>query len=382
MHIDRKSYMPKCIQVKENIIKQIEDGILRPHEKLMSIREIACTCNICESTVKKTLGELVHDGYIYPINGKGHFVCEPKRKVKTLAVVLPHLSLVAEKGGNSNEALYDCIPIQLHYIEHEAFARGWNVQLYIYNNNAEKAVQCFEDIRQAKADGAITFYPPDQSINALNNLRDSGVSTVFIDTYLEGLGIGYVSTDNYAGAYEVTSKLVELGYEKVFYVTHHHKNIPIMARYQGYADAMRDHDIQPDVDVITETKILVAYEGHTRELYRGIARRMFDASKKPFAVFTVFPSMAHLLYRAIEDIGCDPTGVAIACYDEPWMFRDDRITLLKVIQPLEEMARRCVDIVERGASDCVLLKPRVVVGWDGSGCSVNEACVSLTHCGN
>ncbi|MCE5199537.1 MAG: hypothetical protein ABFD54_00880 [Armatimonadota bacterium] len=55
--------------------------------------------------------------------------------------------------------------------------------------------------------------------------------------------------------------------------------------------------------------------------------------------------------------------MALACYDDPWVFRD-RITLLKVIQPLEEMSRKCVDLVDRGASDCILLKPDIIIGWD------------------
>ncbi|MCE5199538.1 hypothetical protein LLG39_11245 [bacterium] len=125
---------------------------------------------------------------------------------------------------------------------------------------------------ESKADGAIIHHSSTKNIDALYNLRDSGIPMAFIDEYIDGMGIGYVSTDNYAGAYEVSSKLIEMGYEKIFYVTRGDKNVPIIERDRGYADAMRDLNIQPDI--IATFHHLVAYEEGTRDLYRKIVSQM------------------------------------------------------------------------------------------------------------
>lgn len=63
-------------QIKQQIIKFIDVGVLKANDKLPSVRELASSLGINPNTVLKAYQELESDGYIYTLNKKGNFVAE------------------------------------------------------------------------------------------------------------------------------------------------------------------------------------------------------------------------------------------------------------------------------------------------------------------
>ena len=61
-------------QIRNQIIKFIENGVLKPNDKLPSCRELASELGINPNTVMKAYQELEKHGYIYTVNKKGVFV--------------------------------------------------------------------------------------------------------------------------------------------------------------------------------------------------------------------------------------------------------------------------------------------------------------------
>lgn len=76
--IDRGSPIPIYYQLKEALKQQIESGILKPHERVPSERELEEAYHISRMTARRALEELEAEGYIYRAQGKGSFVAEPK----------------------------------------------------------------------------------------------------------------------------------------------------------------------------------------------------------------------------------------------------------------------------------------------------------------
>lgn len=60
-------------QIKEQLRKLIVTHIIKPDEKLPSIREIASSLAINPNTIQRAYRELENEGYIYTISGKGSF---------------------------------------------------------------------------------------------------------------------------------------------------------------------------------------------------------------------------------------------------------------------------------------------------------------------
>lgn len=62
------------LQIKEDVKRQIELGLLRENERLPSCREKAFALGINPNTVQRAYTELEEDGYIYTVPKKGVYV--------------------------------------------------------------------------------------------------------------------------------------------------------------------------------------------------------------------------------------------------------------------------------------------------------------------
>src|SRR4030095_12768320 len=76
--VDRRADTPLWLQLRLHLKRQIEDGALSPGEQLPSEAELCERFNVSRTVVREALGQLVIDGRIYKIKGKGAFVSERK----------------------------------------------------------------------------------------------------------------------------------------------------------------------------------------------------------------------------------------------------------------------------------------------------------------
>ncbi len=92
--IDAHAGMPVYRQVLDQIKYYIASGILKPGDRLPSIRELAQTLAVNPTTVVRVYGDLEHEGVIEMQHGRGAFVTERsfrmtsadrERKIRELA---------------------------------------------------------------------------------------------------------------------------------------------------------------------------------------------------------------------------------------------------------------------------------------------------------
>ncbi len=76
--IDRNSPLPMYYQLKGLLLRQIRDKALAPGDALPSEMELIDAYEVSRTTVRQAIAELVKDGVIYTIKGKGTFVAKPK----------------------------------------------------------------------------------------------------------------------------------------------------------------------------------------------------------------------------------------------------------------------------------------------------------------
>ena len=67
---------PICPQIGEQLCVRIAKGMLAPHQKLPSVREIAVGAGVNPNTVQRSLEELEHRGVLYSVRGSGWYVAE------------------------------------------------------------------------------------------------------------------------------------------------------------------------------------------------------------------------------------------------------------------------------------------------------------------
>ncbi|MGJ7919719.1 GntR family transcriptional regulator [Neobacillus sp. LXY-4] len=76
--IDKNSPIPLYYQLEEHIKELIEKGELRPGDALPAEREYAEKYQISRMTVRQAFTQLVNEGYLHRLQGKGTFVAERK----------------------------------------------------------------------------------------------------------------------------------------------------------------------------------------------------------------------------------------------------------------------------------------------------------------
>ena len=72
--IDRGADTPLWMQLKAILQGQIQEGELQPDSRLYSENELCKIFGVSRTVVREALSELVHDRFIYRIQGKGTFI--------------------------------------------------------------------------------------------------------------------------------------------------------------------------------------------------------------------------------------------------------------------------------------------------------------------
>ena len=107
--IDIRSRTPIYEQIIESIREMVVKGVLRPSDKLPSVREMAKDMTLNPNTVQKAYQELERQGLICTVRGRGTFICEdikPKdqeEKINELLVGMKKLLVAAIYLGLKKE---------------------------------------------------------------------------------------------------------------------------------------------------------------------------------------------------------------------------------------------------------------------------------------
>ena len=76
IHLDYRDTRPIYEQVKDGLRKLMVTGMLRPGDKLPSVRSLAVELAINPNTIQRAYTQLEQDGYIYTILGRGNYVTD------------------------------------------------------------------------------------------------------------------------------------------------------------------------------------------------------------------------------------------------------------------------------------------------------------------
>lgn len=74
--LDYRDKRPIYEQITEQIQKLIVTEVLKPNDKLPSVRSLAMEISINPNTIQRSYMMLEKDGWIYTVKGKGNFVSE------------------------------------------------------------------------------------------------------------------------------------------------------------------------------------------------------------------------------------------------------------------------------------------------------------------
>ena len=132
-------------------------------------------------------------------------------------------------------------------IEAAAAARGYNIMVALSNEEYEREVRICENFHRSKVCGVIVSQSKDtRNYDHYQKLIDAGIPLVFYDRICTGVNASRVVVDDYMGAYNAVSYLIETGCRNIaFYGAA--MNLEISKnRFNGYKDALLKHGFSYD----------------------------------------------------------------------------------------------------------------------------------------
>lgn len=109
--VDSRSSKPIYKQIIDSIKEDIIKGILKPGDKLPSVRELASMITINPNTISKAYKELERMKTIEVIRGRGTFVCEnynpviSEEKIKEIREHMKKIIIEAHYAGIDKDKL-------------------------------------------------------------------------------------------------------------------------------------------------------------------------------------------------------------------------------------------------------------------------------------
>ncbi|KQL52895.1 GntR family transcriptional regulator [Heyndrickxia shackletonii] len=98
------SVIPLYHQLKERLKESIDGGYWMPGDKIPSENQLMDQYSVSRNTAKKAIEELVQEGSLYRIQGKGTFVAKPKLQ-QSLMGFYSFSKVLKEKGMNPKDII-------------------------------------------------------------------------------------------------------------------------------------------------------------------------------------------------------------------------------------------------------------------------------------
>ncbi|WNB90835.1 LacI family DNA-binding transcriptional regulator [Bacillus sp. NEB1478] len=156
------------------------------------------------------------------------------KKTKTIGLLVSGLQIEGSKDNFTYEVLCgvnDC-----------ASEIGYELVLLSTNSKKQQEKTYNQLCQERKVEGVIL-----QGIKTddpyLEEVLESKIPCILIDIPVEGESVGYVTTDNKAGAKEAVDHLLNLGHRHIGMINGHSKAFVSKERLQGYEMALADREL-------------------------------------------------------------------------------------------------------------------------------------------
>ncbi|HLU23837.1 MAG TPA: GntR family transcriptional regulator [Bacillaceae bacterium] len=380
----RGSREPLYLQIHEYFKELISTNQLAAHEKIPTEKEIMQQFNVSRITVTNALAELVKEGLIYRIPGKGSFVQDGAQQLAVSkqdaseestqleepqfellpAENLQHRNnntnyetpILEEKTENSGvtvtnrkviglilPVIEDFFAIRLINGIYEVFNESeYMVTLMLSQNSKQQEREAIRELLRMQAVGLLIF-PVDAEIynEDILELKVKNFPFVLIDRYLPGVETNYVCSDNVEGAKLAVSHLWDLGHRNIAICSDSAlPTITVDHRIKGYMDALKEREtmINPNL-IVTDFKVGAGHVDENHILYDFIKNRHASAYIALNAKLGVY------IARIAKELSLRiPEDISIITFDDP-SFDTDFGVYTHISQSEQDIGREAAKIL-------------------------------------
>lgn len=168
-------------------------------------------------------------------------------------------------------------------IESVAYSKGYNVIITQTHESYELEVQNVNHLTYRSIDGLlISLSTETHNIDHLQRLRNQGLPIVFFDRVSNEMDTHKVIADNFNGAYEATTHLLQSGFKRIAHITSSANTSITGERLAGYKKALTDHQLDINEDYIK----YCPHGGKLTEEIENALNELLALDERPDAIFT------------------------------------------------------------------------------------------------
>lgn len=277
-----------------------------------TIKDIAKAAGVSVTTVSRAL------------NGYSDVSEKTRKKIMTLAKELNYSPNTLARGlvmnvsktigllvsGLNRESEKDQIIFSiLSGINSSASESDYDLVVFNTNSSKQREKTYTQLCRERRVDGVII-----QGIKTddpyLLEVVESDIPCVLIDIPVHSDNVGYVTTDNVAGAKKAVEHLIELGHRNIAMVNGHSKAFVSKKRLEGYKMALEESNIPVKQEWIYDGK----FEEHSASV---VAMELLMKHPDISAIFCASDLMALGVITSAKELGLRvPEDVSIVGYDD------------------------------------------------------------------
>ncbi|QVY63515.1 GntR family transcriptional regulator [Cytobacillus gottheilii] len=324
-----KKYMIVKEEIKESIIK----GDVKPGEKIQSENELIKRFEVSRHTIRKAIGDLIHEGWLYSEQGAGTFCSNQihedpnshsKSSGKSIGVITTYIS--------------DYIfPSIIKGIESYLTNHGFSLILACTDNDLEKEKQCLEMMLNRNIDGLIieptkssSFNP---NINYYLQLEQNQIPYLMINQFYSQLNPPHLILDDEKGGFLATEHLIKQGHVNIvgFFKT---DDLQGINRMKGFIRAFRENNIS----LFPEMIITYTTEDDNEELLNKMKNRLIPTDTAPTGIICYNDTLALKILDLLRTLGIKiPEDISIVGYDDSYLAEASEIKLTSITHPKTQM---------------------------------------------
>jgi GntR family transcriptional regulator, arabinose operon transcriptional repressor len=335
------SEKPKYQKLKDYLTGVIKSEELKTGEKISSENELAEKFDISRHTVRQAISELVNEGWLYRVQGKGTFVNRlPNHKpneVKTIGVVTTYLG--------------DYIfPSIIRGIDGILSVNGYNIVLGCTYNQHEKERVCLENLLNQNIGGLIVEPTksalPNPNIELYRQFSNSGIPILFIHGSYKELDYSYVVEDDIEAGYLATKHLISLGHEKIAGIFKM-DDIQGHFRFSGFQKAQLENGLK-----LSDSRILWFETEEMDIKFKSGGTKLEKLLSQCTSIVCYNDQIALKVMDIAREKGLKiPEDLSIVSFDDSQLAVASEIKLTTIAHPKEELgeeaAKAMINMIER-----------------------------------
>ena len=329
--------VPVYQQIKDIIREEIAQGKYKPGDTLPSVNQLSKMFSTSRNTAVKSIADLVHEGAIYCVQGKGSVVNDLRREV-----------VLKKKRNKKNPAIPD---IGILLADFDDLDHPYFTKLLKGVSSKAKAIPCKlktfcinnysinDFISNENFDGLIVGTQLPQS--SVLMLKQNKIPFVLANNDIYGEDLLCVTVDSYSSTYEAMKYLHSLGHTKIAVFSGPSYARSTASSYLAYQHAMDQLNIEIDEGLFKSCEY--GEEGGYTAL-----RALFQNGKVPTAIYAMEDNIAvGAIKFAQENLLKVPKDLSVIGNGNRFSSSNAKIPLTTFNCKLDDLGAKCLEMLDR-----------------------------------